>query len=152
MKTCQALSVVALVVLGSSIALAQDPVKAAPTHYKPLFENADVRILQVDYAAGSKSGMHQHPDSLVVSLTPSKVRFTTPDGKSQDSDMPADFGMYHAGGHAQLREYRDDGGEGGAGGVQDGGAGHQRPACLAPRDDDEGSGRGSPRNRLPDDG
>ena len=94
MKTCKALSVVALVVLGSSIALAQDPVKAAPTHYKPLFENADVRILQVDYAAGSKSGMHQHPDSLVVSLTPSKVRFTTPDGKSQDSDMPSDSAMY----------------------------------------------------------
>ena len=152
MKTCKAFSVIALVVLGSSIALAQDPVKAAPTHYKPLFENADVRILQVDYAAGSKSGMHQHPDSLVVSLTPSKVRFTTPDGKSQDSDMPSDSADVHTGGHAQLREYRDDGGEGSAGGVQDGGAGHQRAACVAPRDDDEGVSRGSPGHRLPDDG
>ena len=94
MNACKALSVVAVVVLGSAVALAQDPVKVAGTHYKSLFENADVRILQVDYAAGSKSGMHQHPDSMVVSLTPSKVRFTTPDGKSQDSDMPSDSGSY----------------------------------------------------------
>jgi hypothetical protein len=94
MKRCKAFSVVALVVLGSGIALAQDPVKVAPTHYKTLFENADVRILQVDYAAGSKSVMHQHPDSMVVSLSASKVRFATPDGKSQDSDMPSDSAMY----------------------------------------------------------
>jgi beta-alanine degradation protein BauB len=94
MKAFKALSVVVLVGLGSGIALAQDPVKVAPTHYKSLFENADVRILQVDYAPGSKSAMHQHPDALVVSLTPSKVRFTTPDGKSQDSDLPADSAMY----------------------------------------------------------
>jgi quercetin dioxygenase-like cupin family protein len=94
MKPYQALSVVALMLLGSVVALAQDPVKVAPTHYKPLFENADLRILEVDYAAGSKSAMHQHPDSMVVSLTPSKVRFSTPDGKSQDSDMPSDAGMY----------------------------------------------------------
>ena len=94
MKVCQALSVLALVVLGSSVALAQDPIKVAPTHYKTLFENADVRILQIDYAAGSKSAMHQHPDAMVISLSGSKVRFSTPDGKSQDSDMPTDFAMY----------------------------------------------------------
>ena len=95
MKTCQALSVVALVVLGSGVALAQDPVKVAPTHYKPLFENADVRILQVDYAAGSKSVNASAPGFHGGhSLTPSKVRFATPDGKSQDSDMPSDSAMY----------------------------------------------------------
>ncbi|MEN3338958.1 MAG: beta-alanine degradation protein BauB [Acidobacteriota bacterium] len=94
MKPCKALSVVALVVLGSAIVLAQDPVRVASSHYKSLFENADVRILQVDYAAGSKSAMHQHPDSMVISLTPSRVRFGTADGKSQDSDMPSDSGMY----------------------------------------------------------
>jgi oxalate decarboxylase/phosphoglucose isomerase-like protein (cupin superfamily) len=94
MKVCKALPVVLLVVLWCGTALAQDAVKAAPTHYKPLFENADVRILQIDYEAGSKSAMHQHPDSMVLSLTASKVRFTTPDGKMQVSDMPDESAMY----------------------------------------------------------
>ena len=31
--------------------------------------------------------MHQHPDSIVIPLTPSKVRFGLPDGKSQDSEL-----------------------------------------------------------------
>ena len=31
--------------------------------------------------------MHQHPDSIVIPLAPSKVRFGLPDGKSQDSEL-----------------------------------------------------------------
>ena len=48
-------------------------------------------------------GMHQHPDAMVVSLSPSKVRFSTADGKSQDSDMPTDFAMYTPAGTHSVR-------------------------------------------------
>ena len=67
MKVSKALSVFPLVLLWSSAALAQDPVKVDPTHYKVLLDNPSVRVLKVDYAPGAKSTMHQHPDSIVDS-------------------------------------------------------------------------------------
>jgi quercetin dioxygenase-like cupin family protein len=75
------------VLLWAAAATAQDPVKVAGSHYKVLVENASVRILKIDYAPGDKSVMHQHPDAIVVALGPSKVRFGTPDGKTQDTEL-----------------------------------------------------------------
>ena len=73
---------------------AQDPMKVAPANYKLVLENASVRILRVSVAPGGKSAMHAHPDHMVVSLSAGKVRFTLPDGKTQDSDMGAETAMY----------------------------------------------------------
>jgi quercetin dioxygenase-like cupin family protein len=94
MKTCEAVSIVSLVVLWSGTALAQDPVKVDPAHYKTLLENPSVRVLKIDYPAGSKSTMHQHPDSIVIPLADSKVKFTMPDGKSEDSELASESAMY----------------------------------------------------------
>jgi len=94
MKVSKALSVFPLVLLWSSAALAQDPVKVDPTHYKVLLDNSSVRVLKVDYAPGTKSTMHQHPDSIVVPLSASKVKFNLPDGKSEDVDLPSESAMY----------------------------------------------------------
>jgi quercetin dioxygenase-like cupin family protein len=94
MKKCQALSIVSLIVLWSGTALAQDPVKVDPSHYKLLLENASVRVLKIDYPVGGKSTMHQHPDSIVIPLSDSKVKFTMPDGKSEDSDMVNESALY----------------------------------------------------------
>jgi quercetin dioxygenase-like cupin family protein len=78
--------------------LGQDPLKTDPTHYKVLFENASVRVLKADYAPGAKSATHSHPDSVAVALTSSNVKFTLPDGKSQDSNLAADSAMYNPAG------------------------------------------------------
>jgi quercetin dioxygenase-like cupin family protein len=94
MNAAKSLSVCALVLLWSGSVLAQDPVKVDPTHYKVVFENASVRVLKIDYAAGAKSVMHHHPDSIVIPLVTSKVRFATPDGKSEDRDMPSESATY----------------------------------------------------------
>jgi len=94
MKVSKALSVFPLVLLWSSAALAQDPVKVDPTHYKVLLDNSSVRVLKVDYAPGTKSTMHQHPDSIVIPLSASKVKFNLPDGKSEDVDLPSESAMY----------------------------------------------------------
>lgn len=94
MKKCEALSIVSLIVLWSGTALAQDPVKVDPSHYKPLLENASVRVLKIDYPVGAKSKMHQHPDAIVIPLTAAKIRFSLPDGKSEDSDMVNESAMY----------------------------------------------------------
>jgi quercetin dioxygenase-like cupin family protein len=50
--------------------------------------------MRIDYPPGAKSVMHQHPDAIVIPLAASKVRFTMPDGKSQDADMPSESAMY----------------------------------------------------------
>jgi quercetin dioxygenase-like cupin family protein len=94
MKTFKPLSVVSLVLMWSAVTLAQDPVKVDAAHYKLVFENAAVRVLKVDYAAGAKSVMHQHPDAIAVLLSAAKMRFTTPDGKSEDLDRPSESGLY----------------------------------------------------------
>lgn len=94
MRARKTVSVFSLVLLGSAAAVAQDAVKVAPTHYKVLVDNASVRVLKIDYAPGDKTAMHQHPDSIVVMLAPSKVRFTLPDGKTEDSEFPNEGAMY----------------------------------------------------------
>ena len=94
MKACKALSAVSLALLWSGTALAQDAVKADPGHYKVVFENAAVRVLKIDYAAGAKSPAHKHPDAVVIPLNASKVRFGMADGKSEDADMTAETPMF----------------------------------------------------------
>ena len=91
-----------LVVSLSVVALAaQDPVKTSPNNYSVILDNAAVRVLKVSYGAGEKSPMHQHPDHIAVALVTSKVRFTMPDGKSEERDMAADSATYvPAGSHS----------------------------------------------------
>src|SRR5687767_15101725 len=73
MKASKPLSMVSLAVLCAGTAWAQDPVKVDPTHYKVVLENSSVRLLKIDYAPGSKSTMHQHPDSIVIPFAASRV-------------------------------------------------------------------------------
>jgi quercetin dioxygenase-like cupin family protein len=94
MKLCKALAVVSLVLLWSAAGFAQDPVKVDSAHYKVLVDNPSVRVLKISYAPGAKSVMHQHPDSIVVPLASSKVKFTMPDGSTQDSDLAAGTAQY----------------------------------------------------------
>lgn len=86
--------VASLVVLWSVPAVAQDPVKVDPAHYKVVFENTSVRVLRIHYAPGEKSTMHQHPDSIVVPLAASKVRFNLPGGKAEDSSLASESATY----------------------------------------------------------
>ena len=65
-------------------AVAQDPVKVDAKHYKLVFENDRVRVLRITYGAHEKSVMHDHPDSVAVFLTDHHVKFTLPDGKTEE--------------------------------------------------------------------
>jgi len=59
-----------------STALAPDPLKADPTHFKLEFENASVRVLRAHCGPHEKIAMHGHPDHVIVYLTDSKTRQT----------------------------------------------------------------------------
>jgi len=78
-----------LMCLAVSAALAQDPVKVDPNHYKVEFENAQVRVLRIHYGAHEKSVMHYHPASVAVFLTDVHGKFTYPDGKSEAAEGKA---------------------------------------------------------------
>ena len=94
MKALKTVFSFALAVLWAGAAFAQDPVKVDAKHYKVLVDNPSVRVLKITYPAGDKSPMHQHPDSIVVPLVTSKVRFTTPDGKATDQELPNESASY----------------------------------------------------------
>ena len=93
MKAWTLLPAMSLVLIGGT-AFAQDPVKVAAKHYTVVLENPSVRVLKASVPAGAKTAMHQHPDSLVIPLGATKVRFTMPDGKSEDSELLSESAMY----------------------------------------------------------
>src|SRR3972149_9649127 len=72
-----------------------DPVKVSPNHYKLLFENDNVRVLEMKLKAGDKDVKHSHPSETVYFTTGSKVRIHLPDGKSQEVEIPDGHVMWH---------------------------------------------------------
>lgn len=93
-----ALLAAALLVVSAAPAYAQDPVKVDSKHYKVEFQNEQVRVLRINYGPGEKSVMHEHPASVAVFLTDGRVKFTTPDGKSQESPQKAGMTVWSAAG------------------------------------------------------
>ena len=79
-------------------ALAQDPVKVDAKHYKVVFENAQVRVLRINYGPHEKSVMHEHPDSVAVFLTDYRTKFTDPDGKTEETTGKAGESVWSKGG------------------------------------------------------
>ncbi len=73
---------------------AQDSVKSNPDVYRVVFENASVRILSVNVKAGAKTTMHEHPDNAIVALSDAKVKFTGPDGKSEEAALKSEQAIW----------------------------------------------------------
>jgi quercetin dioxygenase-like cupin family protein len=67
----------------------QDPVKVDPKHYTVELENNRVRVLRIRYGPHEKSTMHAHPALVGIALTDSRVRFTYPDGKTENVELKA---------------------------------------------------------------
>jgi quercetin dioxygenase-like cupin family protein len=65
-------------------ALAQDPTKVEPKHYKLDFENDKVQVVSVHYGPHEKSALHEHPGGVVVILTAAHLRFTDESGKTRE--------------------------------------------------------------------
>jgi quercetin dioxygenase-like cupin family protein len=81
MKTTILMSLLAVL---WTTAHAQDPVKASPQYYKVLLENDQVRVLEYRLKAGEKEPMHSHPAGVVYVLTGAKLKFTYPDGRTEE--------------------------------------------------------------------
>jgi quercetin dioxygenase-like cupin family protein len=64
-----------------------DAVKVAPDSYQVLLENDTVRVLEVRIKQGAKSEMHSHPKSVAICLNDQRLKFTFPNGKSENADL-----------------------------------------------------------------
>jgi hypothetical protein len=56
-----------------------DPVQSNPRHYKVLFENDRVRVLEYQDRPGDQTTPHQHPDSVMYTLSSFRRRLVAGD-------------------------------------------------------------------------
>ncbi len=149
MKWCTLVPAVSMVVLCSVPALAQDATKADPAHYKVVFENASVRVLKIDYAAGEKSKMHQHPDAIVVPLTTAKMRFALADGKTEERELATGAALYTPAVTHTPENMGTGPARGASRGVQDEVTGDCDPSHHTAEHGDEGPRRRTARDGVP---
>lgn len=54
-----------------------DPVETDPQHYKVVFENARVRVLEYTDRPGERTNPHEHPDSVMYTLSSFRRRLVS---------------------------------------------------------------------------
>ena len=69
--------------------LPRDIVRVAPTHVRVDFENDRTRVLRLTLAAGETIPLHDDRAGVLVCIAACRLRFTTPDGKTQDVELKA---------------------------------------------------------------
>jgi beta-alanine degradation protein BauB len=72
---------------GIAGAFAQDVMLQRLPSLKLVAEDDKVRVLRFAPAAGDKSAMHSHPESVVVVLRGGRVRYTFPDGTQKTIEL-----------------------------------------------------------------
>lgn len=65
-----------------------DPVSTNPDHYRVIFENEHVRVLDYSDVPGESTTPHTHPNSVMVTLTDFRRRLRA-EGGERDVDLPA---------------------------------------------------------------
>ena len=65
-----------------------DPVETNPDHYKVVFENDRVRVLEYTDRPGDRTTPHEHPDSVMHTLSSFRRRLTSGD-QQRDVEMTA---------------------------------------------------------------
>lgn len=73
---------------------APDPLEVSPEHYDVLLENDRVRVMVVSDKPGEKWGAHRHPARVIYALTPFKLQFTYPDGRTERAQGKAGTAMW----------------------------------------------------------
>ena len=56
-----------------------DPVTTNPDHYRTVFENERVRVLEYREKRGDRTNVHAHPDSMMVTLSSFRRRLVSGD-------------------------------------------------------------------------
>lgn len=67
--------------------MTQDPVVTNPDNYKLVFENDQVRVLEYHDVPGHRTTPHEHPDSVMYTLSSFRRRLYAADGQSRDVEI-----------------------------------------------------------------
>ena len=67
------------------------PEEVSPDVYKVLFDNEDVKVLEVTFAPGQSDNMHDHYPMTIHVLKGGKVQGTLPDGTVGEREIPDGF-------------------------------------------------------------
>ena len=59
--------------------MSTDPAVTNPEHYKVIFENDKVRVLEYNDQPGDKTTPHEHPDSIMYTLSSFRRRLVSGD-------------------------------------------------------------------------
>lgn len=65
-----------------------DPVETNPDHYTVVFENERVRVLEYTDQPGDRTTPHEHPDSVMHTLSTFRRRLYS-GGRQRDVEIPA---------------------------------------------------------------
>src|SRR3954470_19397931 len=66
-----------------------DPVETNPDHYRVVYENDRVRVLQYTDRPGDRTTPHEHPDSVMYTLSTFRRRLYAAGGDSRDVEILA---------------------------------------------------------------
>ena len=66
-----------------------DPVATNPDHYSVVFENEHVRVLEYTDQPGDRTTPHEHPNSVMVTLSSFRRRLYAGD-QERDVEIPAE--------------------------------------------------------------
>jgi len=66
-----------------------DPTTTDPDKYTVVYENDRVRVLEYRDAPGQRTSPHEHPDSVMVTLSSFSRRLVAADGGSRDVELEA---------------------------------------------------------------
>ena len=66
-----------------------DPASTNPDNYAVVFENDRVRVLEYRDAPGHRTTPHDHPDSVMYTLSTFRRRLYAEDGQTRDVDIEA---------------------------------------------------------------
>ncbi|HKP71976.1 MAG TPA: hypothetical protein VJT82_03495 [Pyrinomonadaceae bacterium] len=89
--TLHVLIVVLALTVAAKTTRAQDPVKVDPDHYKVLYEDQKLRVLEYKDEPGHRVPKHSHPHYVVVVISPATREFFKPDCKTLDPPQPVNL-------------------------------------------------------------
>ena len=73
-----------------------NPEEESPDVYKVLFDNEDVKVLEVTFAPGQSDNMHDHHPMTIHVIKGGKVQGTLPDGTVSEREIPDGFTGHQA--------------------------------------------------------
>jgi beta-alanine degradation protein BauB len=66
-----------------------DPTQTDPDKYSVVLENDRVRVLEYRDGPGARTGVHSHPDSVMITMSSFRRRLSVDGGPSRDVSLTA---------------------------------------------------------------